>query len=120
MNNPPLKPNNKDVRSREYLTIEEIKSMTIAAKKLRNSTRNEALIFAMFRHALRVQELITLKWNQICFERKFIQVNRIKNGISGTHPLSMPLLKLLKSLKKSHNLNTYFVVNEVIVCLIGL
>jgi len=72
-NSPPVKRPNLEKRSREYITVAELKLLVTAAKQTgRHSARDSLLILMMFRHALRVGELVDLKWDQ----RK-----RTRNGI---------------------------------------
>ncbi len=53
---------NADYRQREYLTEGEIASLMNTAGNSRNPTRNRLLILTAFRHALRVSELVDLRW----------------------------------------------------------
>jgi site-specific recombinase XerD len=63
---PPVKPKNIDVRKREYLTPDEVKTLREAAKNAgRNGFRDELLIMMMYRHGLRVSEATDLKWEQL-------------------------------------------------------
>ena len=92
---------NKDIRPREYLSENDIKKLIQGAK---NSpwygSRDATLILIMFRHGLRVSEAVSLKWNQIDFELGIIHVERIKNGVNSTHPLSGSEIRALRSLKR--------------------
>ena len=63
---PPRKPKNQDVRSREHLTPEEVILLMQAAKQEgRNGHRDATLILMMYRHGLRVSEVIALRWDQV-------------------------------------------------------
>ena len=60
---PPRKPKNADVRSREHLTPGEMDKLLAASGKLgRHGHRDKTLILVMYRHGLRVSELVTLRW----------------------------------------------------------
>ena len=85
---PPPKIFNLEKRSREHLFPTEVKAMVSAAKKVgRHGLRDSTLILMAYRHGLRVSELIALKWEQIDFTAGTIYINRLKNGVSSTHPL---------------------------------
>jgi integrase len=62
---PPRRRPNKELRVREYLTVEEMDRLLKAVKKNRYSTRDYALLLLMARHGLRVSEAITLRRDQI-------------------------------------------------------
>jgi integrase len=67
--------------------------MVKAAKKIgRHGLRDSTLIFMAYRHGLRVSELVTLRWEQIDFASGSIYINRLKHGVSSTHPLRAWLL----------------------------
>ena len=60
------RPKNSEVRSREYLTLEEVKALRDAAKGVgRHGLRDYAIILITYRHALRVSELVDLRWEQV-------------------------------------------------------
>jgi integrase len=44
------------------------------------------MILTAYRHALRVSELVSLKWDQIQFKEGLLHVRRLKNGTQSTHP----------------------------------
>ena len=63
---PPTRKKNKDLRPREYLTGSEIELLMKAAKNIgRHGHRDSTLILIAYRHALRVSELTTLRWDAI-------------------------------------------------------
>jgi integrase len=62
----PCKPRNLAVRSREYLTEAEVGKLMKAARNTgRHGHRDVTLILIAYRHALRVAELVALRWEQI-------------------------------------------------------
>ncbi len=82
----PSRPKNRDVRSREYLTREEVDALMSAAGKVgRHQLRDRTLILMTYRHGLRVSEAVDLKWDQIDLKSGRIHVNRLKNGNASTH-----------------------------------
>ena len=113
MSMPPKKPKNIERRSREYLTPLEIDTLISAAKKLgRYGQRNAAMILIAYRHGLRVSELISLKWSQIDLKQGFINVIRLKNGVSSTHPLFGPELRALRALMRDYPNTNYVFISE--------
>ena len=99
--NPPRRVKNKTLRTREHLTPTEVDKLIIAAGKLgRHGHRDATLILIAFRHALRVSELVTLRWDQIDLKQGLLHVARLKNGVPSTHPLRGPELRALRRLKR--------------------
>ena len=110
---PPLRRKNKDVRSREYLTTEEVDRLGSAAKSTgRHRHRDMTMIIMMFRHGLRVSELVTLRWDMIDLKQGVMHVSRLKNGVSSTHPLRGPELRALRKLKRDYADTPYLFVSE--------
>ena len=63
---PPPRKKNKDARSREYLTPDEVERLMVAAKSLgRHGHRDATLILIAYRHGLRVYELVALRWDMV-------------------------------------------------------
>ena len=56
---------NADYRQREYLTEPEVEKLMATAGESRNPGRDRLLILMAFRHALRVSELVDIRWQQI-------------------------------------------------------
>src|SRR5436190_22169746 len=67
---------NADYRQREYLTEAEIDKLLAAAGDSRNPVRDRLLILMAFRHALRVSELVGLRWQQIHLDTATIHIKR--------------------------------------------
>ncbi len=102
-----------EIRSREYLSEDEVKKVIKGLnEKSRNGHRDSTLVLLMFRHALRVSELMSLKWDQIDFINSIIHVKRIKNGINSTHPIGGTELRSLKRLKRKSKPSSYVFVTE--------
>lgn len=98
---PPTKPRNIDQRSREYLTPQEVKRLIAAAKETsRYASRDALLILMTYRHALRVSEVIDLKWDQVDLDRARLHVNRLKNGDPSVHQLEGEEVRALRKLKR--------------------
>ncbi len=110
---PPLRRKNKDLRSREYLTSEEVDQLITAARSLgRHGHRDMTMILLMFRHGLRVSELVFLRWDMIDMKQGILHVSRLKNGVSSTHPLHGPELRALRKLRRDYPDTPYVFVSE--------
>src|SRR5438128_9287648 len=67
---PPRRVPNAERRSREFLTPAEVESVIKAAEKVgRHGFRDGTLILIAYRHALRVSELVSLRWDQVDFNQ---------------------------------------------------
>jgi type 1 fimbriae regulatory protein FimB/type 1 fimbriae regulatory protein FimE len=96
-NRPPVKIANLLRRSREYLTPAEVKALRDAAKATgRQGERDHLLILMTYRHALRVSEVIDLRWEQVNFDEAKLHVNRCKNGEPSVHYLEGDELRILR------------------------
>jgi type 1 fimbriae regulatory protein FimB/type 1 fimbriae regulatory protein FimE len=93
---------NADYRSREYLTEKEIDKLLAAAGESRNPGRDRLLILMAFRHALRVSELVDLRWQQVHLDTATVDIRRNKNGTPGIHGLQGDELRLLRALRREH------------------
>jgi site-specific recombinase XerD len=110
---PPTKPKNKDQRQREYLTDQEVEQLRKSAHQQgRNGLRDDTLILLMFRHALRVSEVIALRWEQVDLKKGLLHVNRRKNGLPSTHPLRGIELRALRQLQRQHDQAIYIFLSE--------
>jgi type 1 fimbriae regulatory protein FimB len=83
-----MKPNrSRKERSREYLTGPEIKKFLEAAKTAtRNPVRDYCMMLLMYQHGLRVSEVTGLTLSDVDLTERTININRLKNSISGRHP----------------------------------
>src|SRR6478609_7405138 len=76
----PLRRPNRELRSREHLTEDEVEKLISAAKKNRHGQRDALMILAAYRHGLRAAELVDLQWSQIDFRSATLHVRRVKRG----------------------------------------
>jgi type 1 fimbriae regulatory protein FimB len=97
---PPGRGKNADSRSREYLTSEEVKKLRDAVKQNRYALRDNLIILMMYKHGLRVSELVSLRWDAVDFRTGHIHINRKKNGNESNQKLSGDEITLLKKLRK--------------------
>ncbi|MBF6558617.1 MAG: tyrosine-type recombinase/integrase [Acidimicrobiales bacterium] len=95
----PKRPKNDDVRGRAYLTAEEVDSLRkSAAAAGRHGHRDSTMILLAYTHALRVSELIRIRWDQVDLKVSTIHIKRLKGSVSGTHPLRRVEVQALKKL----------------------
>jgi len=110
---PPRRRKNSELRSREYLSPDEVDTLMEAAGKLgRHGHRDRSLILIAFRHALRVSELVALRWDQVDLKQGLLHVNRSKNGTPSSHPLRGPEIQALRRLKRDYPDTPYVFVTE--------
>jgi type 1 fimbriae regulatory protein FimB/type 1 fimbriae regulatory protein FimE len=110
---PPRRRKNTEVRSREYLTPDEVERLMDAAGKIgRHRHRDRTLVLIAYRHALRVSELVALRWDQVDLKQGLLHVNRAKNGSSSTHPLRGPEIRALRRLQRDYPETPYVFVTE--------
>jgi type 1 fimbriae regulatory protein FimE len=103
---------NTDYRQREYLTEGEIDELMAAAGESRNPVRDRLLILMAFRHALRVSELVSLRWEQIHLDTHTVHIRRAKNGTPGNHGLQGDELRFLRALRRQHPPADYAFLSE--------
>lgn len=100
---PPRRVPNAERRSREFLTPAEVESLIKAAEKLgRHGHRDATMLMIAYRHALRVSELVSLRWDQIDLGQGRLHVKRLKNGNASTHPLHGPELRALRRIQRDY------------------
>lgn len=113
LNTPPVRRPNKESRTREYLTTNEIDSLRQAARSEgRHPHRDDTLILLMFRHGLRISEVASLRWEQIDLQNGMILVNRLKNGLPANHPLRGIEIRALRKLKRDYPKTPYVFTSE--------
>jgi type 1 fimbriae regulatory protein FimB/type 1 fimbriae regulatory protein FimE len=97
----PTRPPNATLRSREYLTPNEVEKLIGEARKGRHGHRDATLILTAYRHGLRAVEIADLEWSQIEFGRTAsLHIRRAKNGKSGVHPLRGDEVRALRELRR--------------------
>lgn len=110
---PPRRQANAEVRPREYLRPDEVEALQAAASRLgRHSHRDRTLILLMYRHALRVSEAVSLRWDQVDLKQGLLHVARRKNGVPSVHPLRGPEIRALRRLKRGYPETPYLFVTE--------
>jgi type 1 fimbriae regulatory protein FimB/type 1 fimbriae regulatory protein FimE len=107
---PPRKPRNREVRGREWLTLEEVERLRRSAQGVgRYPERDGAMVLIGFRHGLRVSELVGLRWDQVDLQRRTIFCRRLKGSKNGTHDLARAEVAVLKKLEKANAGRSAFV-----------
>lgn len=110
---PPQKPQNAVRRSREYLTPEEVEQLLRAARRQgRYTQRNATMMLLMYRHGLRVAELLRLRWEMFDLKAALFHVQRVKNGVPSVHPLRGGELRALRQLQVTGAGAAYLFVSE--------
>lgn len=105
----------KMIEERKHLTSAEIAKLIDAAGKTRNPERDRCLVLLMFRHGLRVSEACGLKLSQVDIESRILHVQRLKRGLSTTHPLradEVKAIKAYKAAKRGNHPNGIFFSSE--------
>ena len=104
----PKRLRNAELRTREYLTPEEVERLISQAAKLgRHGSRDGALLMLAYRHGLRVSELCQLKGTDIDSGRMVIQVRQGKGKRDRLVGLSPDLLPLLRRYWKQYQLQSW-------------
>ena len=104
---------NKELRDREYLTEQEVDLLVKSIRKQsRNPLRDETIMTMMFRHGLRVSEVINLKWEQVDLKEGLLHVSRIKGGKDSVHPIPGVELRLLRRLERAPNKQRHLFISE--------
>jgi site-specific recombinase XerD len=110
---PPARRRNKEVRAREYLTLEEVLAMRDAAKRSgRNGFRDSLLLLVIYRHGLRATEAASLTWEQVHFDDGALHVERVKHGTPSTHPIEGDELRMLRKLKRDARASRFVFCSE--------
>lgn len=110
---PPLKIPNREKRSREYLTLAEVKLLIDSAKTAgRHGSRDTLLILICYRHGLRVSELIDLRWEQFDLDNGLFHVSRLKNGTPSIHFLEGDEIRALRKLRRNYPNSPFVFASE--------
>jgi integrase len=105
----PVRRPNAELRTREYLTSEEVEQLMTAAKANRYGHRDATMILTCVRHGFRASELVDLRWDQIDFSRATLAVRRVKKGSPSTQPINGDELRALRRLQREQEPRSPFV-----------
>jgi site-specific recombinase XerD len=103
------RPPNAALRTREYLTENEVDRLMKAAKENRWGHRDATMILAAYRHGLRASELVDLRWDQVDFRAATMHVRRLKQGTPSSHPIMGDELRSLRRLQREQEPKSPFV-----------
>jgi type 1 fimbriae regulatory protein FimB len=85
------------MNERKHLVFAEVEKLIAATKGSRNEARDRCLLLLMFRHGLRVSEACGLQLSQVDIESRVLHVQRLKKGLSTTHPIRSNELRAIKA-----------------------
>jgi type 1 fimbriae regulatory protein FimB/type 1 fimbriae regulatory protein FimE len=105
----PVQLKGADLRTREYLTDDEMQRLAEAAKANRHGHRDATMILVAYRHGLRASELTDLRWDQVEFTTATLHVRRVKQGTPSTHPILGDELRALRRLQREQEPKSPFV-----------
>ena len=109
----PRRRRNTELRTREYLTPDEVEKLISAAKGIgRHGHREATIILIAYRHGLRVGELVSLRWDQVDLKQGLLHVSRSKNGSPSNHPIRGPEIRALRRLRRDYPDAPYVFVTE--------
>jgi integrase len=108
----PRRAKNADLRTREYLTGDEVEALMAAARQNRYGHRDATMILIAFRHGLRASEAVDLRWDQVDFNRGVLHVRRSKGGTPSVHPLSGSEMRALRRQQRESKASPFVFVSE--------
>jgi type 1 fimbriae regulatory protein FimB/type 1 fimbriae regulatory protein FimE len=108
----PTRAKNRDLRTREYLTQQEIETLMAAARQNRYGHRDATMILIAFRHGLRASEVADLRWDQVDFHSAVLHIRRVKQGTPSVHPVSGLEMRALRRLQRESERNPYMFITE--------
>ena len=85
------------MNDRKHLVSAEVEKLIAATKGSRNEARDRCLLLLMFRHGLRVSEACGQQLAQGDIESRVLHVERLKKGLSTTHPLRPDEIRAIKA-----------------------
>src|SRR5262245_24747952 len=98
---------------RRYLTQREIEPLMDCARKHgRYGHRDATMILVAFRHGLRASEVCDLQWQQLELSEGRLHVHRVKNGISGVHPIRGDEMRALRKLRREYPKDAHVFVSD--------
>jgi integrase len=109
---PPKRIPNAELRTREYLTPSEMKTLIAEAGKNRWGHRDATMVLMAYRHGLRAKELVEFRWSQVDFDGASMHVCRAKSGVPSVHPLNGDELRALRRLKRESGNAEFVFVSE--------
>jgi type 1 fimbriae regulatory protein FimB/type 1 fimbriae regulatory protein FimE len=108
----PRRAKNADLRTREYLTGQEVEALMDGARQNRHGHRDATMILIAFRHGLRASETVDLRWDQVGFNRAVLHVRRAKGGTPSVHPLGGVEMRALRRLQRESATSPFVFISE--------
>ena len=99
-----------NVSNRNYLKPFEVNTLILAASNTRHPTRDKLIIYLLYRHGLRVSELINLTLHDIDLKSGLIHVNRLKGSKDSIQPLQAVTIRLLNKYLKERNSDSNYLL----------
>jgi integrase len=78
----------------KYLTPDQVVLLVKTARQNTHGLRDALMISLTYHHALRVSELVGMRWNAVDWKRGDIAVNRLKGSKSNRQPLDGNIFNL--------------------------
>lgn len=100
---------NSTYRTREHLTQAEVDRLLDALRQNRNGQRDALMGLMMFRHGLRVSELIDLRWDDVDFDGSNLHVRRLKGSDNTIQPIDGQELRSLRKLQREQAPKSAFI-----------
>lgn len=110
---PPLKRANRAVRTREWLSSDEVDRIIAEARKRKLGKRDALMIEVAWKHALRPAELVELEWKDVIFSHAanippVLNIYRQKTRTYTSHKLQHKLQRKLNDWKLEQRNNPMF------------
>jgi integrase len=103
-------------RVREHLTESEMDNVLAALKRNRHGRRDWLIGLMIYRHGLRVSEACNLRWDDVDWTKRTIDVRRLKGSHDSRHYLERDELIGLRGLQRNYAKrgvkSAYVFVNE--------
>jgi integrase len=96
----------------KYLTPDQVAILIKTARQNTHGLRDALMISLTYHHALRVSELVGMRWNAIDWKRGDIAVNRLKGNKSNRQPLNGNDLRALRALYRDRASDEWMFMGE--------
>lgn len=95
------------------LSKTQVKSLIRGAQLIgRHRHRDATLILLMYKHGLRVGEVVNLNWSDVNFATAQMYIRRLKNGISNHHPIYKDEIRVLRKLQRLYPDSSFIFCSE--------
>jgi integrase len=96
----------------KYLTPDQVALLVKTARQNTYGLRDALMISLTYHHALRVSELVGMRWNAVDWKRADIAVNRLKGSKSNRQPLNGNDLRALRALYRDRTSDEWMFMGE--------